>query len=141
VPHSCPVQPLVAIFDSTDEVIEVLARLLEEHGFQTVMGRIDEIQSGVLDLVAFLEEHDPHVILFNLPRPYERHLNFLRLLSTTDSLKRCGCVLMTTHEEALKVAFRRVDEQPSILGKPYVPTAVLQAVRMAFESSGLRRKP
>jgi DNA-binding NarL/FixJ family response regulator len=139
VPHSFSVQPLVAIFDSTDEVIEMLARLLEEHGFQTVVGRIDEIQSGVLDLVAFLEEHDPHVILFDLPRPYERHLNFLRLLSTTDSLKRCGWVLMTTHEEALKVACRWVDGQPSILGKPYVPAAVLQAVRTAFESSGLGR--
>jgi DNA-binding NarL/FixJ family response regulator len=141
VSHSLRAQPLVAIFDSTDEVIEMLARLLEEHGCQTVIGRIEEIQSGVLDLVAFLEEHDPHVILFDLPRPYERHLNFLRLLSTTDSLKRRGWVLMTTHEEALKVAFGSVDGPPSILGKPYVPTAVLQAVHAAFERSALGRNP
>lgn len=61
MPHSPPAQPLVAIFDSADDVVEMLTRLLEEHGFQTVIGRIEEIQSGVLDLVAFLEEHDPQV--------------------------------------------------------------------------------
>jgi hypothetical protein len=47
MPHPPPAQPVVAIFDSTDETIEMLARLLEEHGCQTVIGRIEEIQSGV----------------------------------------------------------------------------------------------
>jgi CheY-like chemotaxis protein len=141
MPHSPPGQPLVAIFDSTDETIEIVVRLLEEHGFQTVIGRIEEIQSGVLDLVSFLEEHDPHVILFDLPRPYERHLNFLRLLVTTDSLKRRGWVLMTTHEAALKVALGAVDGLPSILGKPHVPTEVLEAVQTALERSAVGRHP
>ncbi len=130
---------LRAGWDITLDVVETLARLLEEHGFQTVIGRIEEIQSGILDLVAFLEEHDPQVILFDLPRPYEQHLNFLRLLTTTDSLKRRGWVLMTTHEEVLRVAFRSVDGQASIVGKPYVPTAVLQAVQTAFEGRVLGR--
>jgi CheY-like chemotaxis protein len=141
MPHFTTAQPLVAIFDSMDETIEMLARLLEEHGFQTVIGRIEEIQSGVLDLVAFLEEHDPHVILFDLPRPYEQHLNFIRLLATTDSLKRRGWVLMTTHEAALRVAVGAVGGVPSILGKPYVPTEVLQAVQTALESCALGRNP
>ncbi len=33
---------------------------------------------------------------------------------------------MTTHEEAPKVAFRTIDGQPSIIGQPYLPTAVLR---------------
>jgi len=138
--HSHRTKPLVAIFDSADDVIEMLGQVLEDHGFQTVVGRIAEIQSGVLDLVAFLDEHNPQVILFDLPRPYEQDLNFLRLLTTTDGLKRRGCVLMTTHEEALKVVFRSAVGQPSIIGKPYVPE-VVQMVQTALEGCATRRDP
>lgn len=141
MPYSTPVKPLVAIFDSADDVIETLARILEDHGFETVIGRIPEIQSGVLDLVAFLGEHDPQVIMFDLPRPYERDLNFLRLLTTSDWLKHRGWVLMTTDDEALKVVWPATDAQPSIIGKPYLPKAVLQAVRTALAGRAVRRDP
>jgi CheY-like chemotaxis protein len=138
--HSNRTKPLVAVFDSADDVIEMLGQVLDDHGFQTVVGRIAEIQNGVLDLVAFLDEHDPQVILFDLPRPYEQDLNFLRLLTTTDGLKHRGCVLMTTHEQALKVVFHSADGQPSIIGKPYVPE-VVHLVRTAFEGCAIRRDP
>jgi CheY-like chemotaxis protein len=79
--------PLVAIFNSRDEVIETVRSALENEGFSTVTARLAEIQSGTLDLVAFVEAHDPHVIVYDIPRPYENHWNFLRLLKETSSLK------------------------------------------------------
>jgi hypothetical protein len=35
--------PIVAIFNSAVDVIDPLARALEDHGFQTVFGRIAEM--------------------------------------------------------------------------------------------------
>jgi hypothetical protein len=36
----------------------------------------------------FLEAHDPRVIVYDLPRPFERHWNFLRLLRQADALRK-----------------------------------------------------
>lgn len=54
--------PLVAIFDSRDDVIEAPRAALEADGFATVTARLAEIQSGTLDLVAFTEAYDPDVM-------------------------------------------------------------------------------
>ena len=66
--------PLVAIFNSRDEVIEAIRSALENDGFETVTARLAEIQNGTLDLVAFIKVHAPDVIVYDLPRPYEAHL-------------------------------------------------------------------
>ena len=51
--------PLVAIFNSRDEVIEAIRSALENDGFATVTARLAEIQNGTLDLVAFIERTRP----------------------------------------------------------------------------------
>jgi hypothetical protein len=39
------------------------------------------------DRLAFIDQHDPEVIVYDLPRPYESHWNFLRLLKDTGALR------------------------------------------------------
>jgi CheY-like chemotaxis protein len=72
--------PLIAIVNSRDEVIEAIRSALENDGLATVRARLAEIQNGTLDLVAFMAVHSPDVIVYDLPRPYENHWNFLRLM-------------------------------------------------------------
>lgn len=80
-------QNRVAIFNSRPDFIEALRVALEESGFTTACAHLADIQDGSLDLIAFVERHKPALIVYDLPRPYERHWNFLRLLKATDSLK------------------------------------------------------
>src|SRR5207245_11332058 len=96
--------PLVAIFNSRDEVIEAIRSALENDGFETVTARLAEIQNGTLDLVAFIKVHAPDVIVYDLPRPYEAHWNFLRLMKETTSLKDRMWILTRTDKEALEAA-------------------------------------
>src|SRR2546428_11834108 len=88
--------PLVAIFNSRDEVIEAIRSALENDGFETVTARPAEIQNGTPALVAFIKVHDPDVIAYDLPRPYENHRCFLRLMKETTSLKDTLWILTTT---------------------------------------------
>jgi hypothetical protein len=74
----------VAIFNSRAEFIDGLCEALEREGVPTATALLAEIQDGTLDLVAFLEVHDPRVIVYDLPCPFERHWNFLRLLRQAD---------------------------------------------------------
>jgi len=94
----------VAIFNSNAEFIDALREALDLKGFPTATALLAEIQDGTLDLVAFLETHDPRVIVYDLPRPFERHWNFLRLLKQTDALRKRTWILTTTDKKALDAA-------------------------------------
>src|SRR5206468_3498869 len=107
--------PLVAIFNSRDEVIEAIRSALENDGFETVTARLAEIQNGTLDLVAFIKVHGPDVIVYDLPRPYENHWNFLRLMKETTSLKDRTWILTTTDKEAVEAAVGTAEEALEVL--------------------------
>ena len=67
----------VAILDSRQDFIEALQVALEANGFAASGVHVADIQSGTLDLLAFVHEHKPQLVVYDLPRPYESHWNFL----------------------------------------------------------------
>jgi DNA-binding NarL/FixJ family response regulator len=122
----------VAIFNSRPDFIEALRVALEDGGFMTNSAHLADIQDGTLDLVAFVAHHKPALIVYDLPRPYERHWNFLRLLKETSSLKAATWVLTTTDKKALEAAVGASGVVQIIFGEPYGVSDVVEAVRKAF---------
>ena len=122
----------VAIFNSRPDFIEALRVALEEGGFMTNSAHLADIQDGTLDMVAFVALHRPALIIYDLPRPYERHWNFLKLLKETSSLKAATWVLTTTDKKALEAAVGASGVVQIIFGEPYGVTDVVEAVRKAF---------
>jgi DNA-binding NarL/FixJ family response regulator len=127
-------RPLVAIFNSSSEFLDALRGALESKGFRAVTARLAEIQDGTLDLVAFIDQHGPDVIVYDLPCPYERHWNFLRLLKETDSLKARVWILTTTDKDALDAAVGSSSVIEIIFGQPYGVPDVVEAIRGAIEA-------
>ena len=124
----------VAIFNSHAEFIDGLREALEREGLTSVTALLAEIQDGTLDLVAFLEAHDPRVIVYDLPRPYERHWNFLRLLKQTHGLRKRAWILTTTDKKALDAAVGASGVIEVIFGEPYGVHEVVDAVRYALSN-------
>jgi len=129
------VRPVVAVFNSADDVIEMLRLALEGSDFAVVSAKLSEIQSGVMDLVAFVREHRPVAIVYDLPRPYEANWNFLRLLRETESLSKLGWVLTTLDKAALEAAVGPAPVVQIVLGKPYLDD-VVAAVRQSLARDG-----
>jgi DNA-binding NarL/FixJ family response regulator len=121
----------VAIFNSRPDFIEALRVALEADGFSTSSAHLADIQDGTLDLLAFAHLHKPELIIYDLPRPYESHWNFLRLLKETDSLKKATWVLTTTDKKALEGAVGASGVVEIIFGEPYGVVDVVAAVRKA----------
>jgi len=128
----------VAIFNSHAEFIDALREALDREGVPTVTALLAEIQNGALDLVAFLETHDPQVIVYDLPRPFEKHWNFLRLLKQTDSLKKRTWILTTIDKAALDAAVGASGVIEVILGEPYGVADVVDAVHQALRGASAR---
>jgi hypothetical protein len=120
--------PLVAIFNSMDDVLEMLRLAFEAVGFATATARLADIQSGVLDLIAFVHEHKPVALVYDIPRPYEANWNVLRMLRETDSLQDLAWVITTTNKEALERAAPKTNAIEIVLGKPYTVDEVIDAV-------------
>ncbi len=122
----------VAIFNSRPDFIEALRVALEADKFITASAHLADIQDGTLDLLAFVDRHKPELIVYDLPRPYESHWNFLRLLKETDSLKGATWVLTTTDKRALEAAVGASSVVEIIFGEPYGVPDVVDAVRKRF---------
>jgi DNA-binding NarL/FixJ family response regulator len=125
----------VAIFNSRPDFIEALRVALEAGGFTTASAHLADIQNGTLDLLAFVHLHKPELIIYDLPRPYESHWNFLRLLKETDSLKAATWVLTTTDKKALEAAVGASGVVEIIFGEPYGVAEVVAAVHKTFPAA------
>jgi DNA-binding response OmpR family regulator len=128
--------PLVAIFNSMDDILDMVRLAFEAQGFAAATARLAEIQSGVLDLIAFVREHKPVALVYDLPRPYEANWNVLRMLRETDSLKDLVWVITTTNKEALERAVPRTNALEIVVGKPYSIDDVINAVRKGLLTDG-----
>jgi CheY-like chemotaxis protein len=127
-------KPTIAVFNSSEDTVELLRTALEAEGFQTVAGRIPDVKKGDLDLIDFVNHHTPSVILYDISPPYDANWRFLRLVRSSESLKKHQFVLTTTNKPALE---RLVGETEAleIIGKPYDLRQVIDAVRTALARS------
>ena len=127
-------KPTIAVFNSSDDTVELLRTALEAEGFQTVAGHIPDVKKGELDLIDFVNHHTPAVILYDISPPYDANWRFLRLVRSSESLKKHQFVLTTTNKPALEQLVGQT-EALEIIGKPYDLRQVVDAVRTALARS------
>ena len=124
-------KPTIAVFNSSEDTVELLRTALEAEGFQTVAGHIPDVKKGDLDLIDFVNHHMPAVILYDISPPYDANWRFLRLVRSSESLKQHQFVLTTTNKPALEQLVGET-EALEIIGKPYDLRQVVEAVRTAL---------
>jgi CheY-like chemotaxis protein len=135
-PSSKP--PCVAIFNSSDDIIDMLRMLIEQAGFAAVAGHVDDIRSGSLDLKNFVEQHDPLVIVYDVAPPYDRAWQFLQHLRARPPLAGRQFVITTTHAGHVRELIGRDEKVYEIVGKPFDLDQIVQAVKEASRARATR---
>ena len=123
--------PVVAVLNSNDDVVELLRSLLEQAGFVTVTGHIDDIRRGKLDLVNFVKQHEPNVIVYDLVPPYDRSWNYLHLLKNSEPLQGRPFVLTSVNADRTREVVGRSEMVYEIVGKPLDLDEIVAAVKEA----------
>ena len=127
--------PVVAILNSNDDLVELLRSLLEQAGFVTVTGHVDEVRRGELDLVNFVKQHEPNVIVYDLVPPYDRSWKYLHLLRDSEPLKGRPFVLTSVNADRASEVVGRSEMVYEVVGKTTDLDRIVAAVK---EASKLR---
>jgi DNA-binding NtrC family response regulator len=136
---AAPTKPAcVAVFNSSDDIIEMLRMLIEQAGFAVVSGHVDEIRSGKIDVKAFVEQHDPMVIVYDVAPPYDRSWQFLQHLRSRPPLVGRQFVITTTHAGHLREFVGRDEEVYEVVGKPFDLDQIVRAVKEASRARPTR---
>jgi DNA-binding NarL/FixJ family response regulator len=128
-------KPIVAVFNSSSDTVEMLRTALEAQGLHTVSGHITDLKKGDLDFVSFVEHHRPAVIVYDISPPYETNWSFLRLVRSSQPAQRSRFILTTTNKPVLDKLVGE-NEAIEIIGKPYDLDRVVAAVRSALGPAG-----
>jgi DNA-binding NtrC family response regulator len=129
---SQPGKTTIAVVNSSEDIVTMLRLALEDEGFATVAGHVPRFKSGHDDLLAFLQTHDPAVIVFDIAPPYADNWRFLNLVRDTRAAQGRAFVITTTNRARLE---QEVGDTAAIeiVGKPFDLQEVVDAVRRALK--------
>lgn len=128
---------VVAVLNSSEDVVELLRIVLQQAGHRVVTAHVPDIKRGELDLVEFVRLHDPAVIVYDIPVPYEQNWTFLKLVRASGAMRDREFVLTTTHKANLERLVGPT-EGIEIVGKPFDLELVAAAVDRALARRSAR---
>ncbi len=123
---------IIAIFNSNPEVIELIRASLQQAGMQAVMAHIDDLKRGRVDMIQFVEEHEPDVIVYDVAPPYDTNWTFLRLMRNSKVMHGRAFVVTTTNKRALEELIGPNDAV-ELLCKPYDLQQIVDACNAALQ--------
>ena len=125
-------KPLVAaIFNTSPDIVDMLRRTFEPAGIVTVSAFTHQIREGGLDVAAFVEQHDPAVIVYDIAPPYDANWQLFLHVSQMEALRNRRFILTSTnvrHVEQLAGHEERIYE---VIGKPMDLDEIVRAVKEA----------
>jgi CheY-like chemotaxis protein len=130
--------PVVAIFNTSPDTVDVLRMTFEYEGFVAVSAFTFEIREGDVDLEAFLDLHRPDVVIYDIGVPY--HANWQLFLHLRQRRPMQGIpVVITTTNAAQVRPLAGGEPVHEIVGKPYDLRQLISLVRQAVPDACERR--
>lgn len=112
----------------------MLRTLLERERWQTVQAHVDDIKRGRLDFLKFLEMHDPQVVIWDVPPPYDHNWVFLRLVRSSRAMEQRVAIVTTTNKVALERLVGPTDAI-EIFTKPYDVEALIETITRTLRAA------
>ena len=123
---------IIAILNTNQEVLDLVRESLQQAGYATVVAHIDDLKRGRLDMIQFVEEHKPDVIVYDVAPPYDTNWTFLRLMRNSKVMQGRAFVVTTTNKRALEELIGPNDVI-ELLCKPYDLQQLVEACTSAME--------
>jgi DNA-binding response OmpR family regulator len=126
---------VVALFNASDDTVEMVQRMLEASNFSCLVGcRFADLKKGRIVFARYLAQHDPEVVIFDVSPPYAENWRFLTTLLKDTAMEGRGLVVTTTNKQRLDETIGRDSETLEVVGKPYD----LEQIKIAIHNALVR---
>jgi CheY-like chemotaxis protein len=130
--------PVVAIFNTSPDTVDLLRMAFEYEGFVAVSAFTFDIRDGDVDLDAFLELHTPDVVIYDVAVPYHANWQLFLHLRQRPPLKGLPVIITTTNAAHLR-PLSGSEPVHEVVGKPYDLQQLITIVRQAVPDACERR--
>ena len=124
--------PVVAVLNTSDDVVELLRIVFEQAGLVVVSAHVDEIRRGDASLGDFVAEHDPQLLVYDVSPPYDRSWRFLEHVRQMPIMHGRKWVITTTNVARVREIAGAEPDVHEIVGKPYDINEILDSVLRAL---------
>src|SRR3984893_11137346 len=137
---SAPAKQVIALFNASDDTVEMVQRMLDASGFSCLVGcHFADLKKGRVDFARYLETHKPEVVIFDTPPPYQENWRFFKTLRDGKAMEGRGLVLTTTNKKRLDETVGMDSEAFEIVGKPYDLDEIKNAIDAARKRAHEKR--
>lgn len=124
--------PVVALINSTPDVIDMLRIAFEQAGYLVVSTFTHAIRDGEVDFPSFLAQHRPDVVVYDIAPPYSSNWRlFLHLRGLPDFRDR-PVVLTSTNPARVKAEINSAQTIFEVIETPYMIMTLVDAVGRAI---------
>ena len=72
-------KPVIALFDASDDTVEMVRRMLDASGLGCLVGcRVSDLKKGAVDLARYLDTYEPDLVIFDISPTYKATGSFLK---------------------------------------------------------------
>ena len=88
---------VVAIFNTSEDTTDLLRIVFENAGFVVVTAFTNHLRDGKVDLEAFMRQHQPRVIVWDIAVPYEQNWRLYEHMRSAPACRGVSFVVTTTN--------------------------------------------
>ncbi|MFP5284925.1 MAG: hypothetical protein ACLGI9_04230, partial [Thermoanaerobaculia bacterium] len=105
------------ILNNIEDLVRMFSEVLRGAGYEVVTAMLADSRRGKVDLPAFLKEHDPRVIVYDVSFPYAVNWTQLEGLRDRGALLGRGVLVTTPNRRAMEDLLK-VGDVLEITGRP-----------------------
>ncbi len=128
----------VAVINTSPDVIDILRRALEPAGFVVVTAMTHVIREGGIDFQAFIQQHEPVVIVYDIAPPYDANWRLFEHLSSRPWMDQRRFVITSVNAREVEKVARTDQRIYEVVGKPLDLDQIGAAVREASRARPTR---
>ena len=121
--------PVVAIFNTSPDTVEMLRIIFEHHGFVVTSAYTYDIRDGKVDVEMLVRQHHPDAIVYDVAPPYEKNWREFQHISAMDAFKGIKFLVTTTNAKQVQAIAGEGQTLYEIVGNPYDLGLIVDAVK------------
>lgn len=125
---------VAAVINTSPDIVNMLRMHLQRAGIVTVSAFTYDIRDGKVDLQAFMSQHEPKAIVYDIAPPYDANWQLFQHTRKMPFMSDRFFVLTTTNKRQVERLAGPDSHIYEIVGKPMDLDEIVLAVREALKA-------